>query len=86
MSATLEQRLATARLAFAGGEDPGRVVFSRTCLRAARLKRLCDCGHWVDGSRDRDQIYRYQVWKLPGTSGVEQRTDCEPCARVDVRC
>lgn len=78
--------VARARAVFAvGGEDGGAVAFARTCIRAARLKRLCDCGHWVDGSAARDQLYRYQVWKIVGQHGVEQRTDCEPCARVDLR-
>lgn len=56
------------------------VAFSRTCTRRTRLKRgPLDCGHVIDGT----EPYRYQVWKVSGTVGVEQRLDCEFCARVD---
>jgi hypothetical protein len=56
-------------------------AFYRAESRKSRLKRLCDCGHWIDGT----EPYRYQVWKLrPSQSrGVEQRLDCEFCARTD---
>jgi hypothetical protein len=57
--------------------------FHRTEVRKAKLKRPCDCGHWIDGS----EPYRYCVWRtndMPrGT--IQQRTDCEFCARADNR-
>jgi hypothetical protein len=56
-------------------------AFSRTETRRRRLKTLLDCGHWIDGS----ELYRYQVWKLNGGTTIAQRTDCEPCARKDLR-
>lgn len=57
-----------------------RFAFERSCTRRTRLKRgPLDCGHVIDGS----EPYRYQVWKVPGTRGVEQRLDCEFCARDD---
>lgn len=59
----------------------GALAFSRIAHRRANLKRLCDCGHWIDGS----EPYRYQVWKNNGDAGLTQRTDCEPCAREDLR-
>jgi hypothetical protein len=58
-----------------------RPLFSRLERRRTRLKRALDCGHVIDGS----EPYRYQVWKMPGTVGVEQRADCEFCSRVDER-
>lgn len=54
-------------------------AFVRDCVRRARLKRRCDCGHWIDGA----EPYRYQVWKLNGDRQITQRTDCEWCARQD---
>lgn len=57
-------------------------AFQRSCTRRARLKRgPLDCGHVVDGS----EPYRYHVWKVPGSRGVEQRLECEFCARRDAR-
>lgn len=53
--------------------------FSRTETRRAMLKRLCDCGHWIDGS----EPYRYMVWMLRRDRVLTQRTDCQFCARVD---
>jgi hypothetical protein len=82
--AALELELERRELERLAGR-PGSVAFGRTCTRAARLKRRCDCGHWVDGSRTGTELYRYQVWKLVGATELEQRTDCEPCARVDAR-
>jgi hypothetical protein len=60
-------------------------AFVRSCVRRAKLKRQCDCGHWVDGSvkGETGALYRYQVWKLNGDRELTQRTDCEWCARVD---
>lgn len=62
-------------------EDEFAFAFYRTERRKTRLKRLCDCGHWIDGT----EPYRYQVWKLrsSSTARVEQRLDCEFCARAD---
>lgn len=57
------------------------LAFHRVETRRARLKRRTDCGHVIDGS----EPYRYQVWKVPGTAGVGQRTDCEFCSRRDLR-
>lgn len=55
-------------------------AFERTEERTTILKRRCDCGHWIDGS----EPYRYQVWKMRHDgSRLEQRRDCEFCARVD---
>lgn len=55
-------------------------AFERSCTRRTRLKRgPLDCGHVIDGS----EPYRYMVWKVPGTVGVEQRLDCEFCSRRD---
>jgi hypothetical protein len=62
-------------------------AFHRTEYRACRSKRLCDCGHWVDGSiKTNDQIYRYTVWRtndMPRNT-IMQRIDCEICAREDL--
>lgn len=85
MTARREAVVELAAAVFAGGEQAGTVAFSRTCTRAARLKRRCDCGHTVDGSRDRDQLYRYHVAKVIGEPGLVQRTDCDPCSRADAR-
>ena len=57
------------------------LAFSRIANRRAKLKRRCDCGHWIDGS----EPYRYQVWKCNGDQTISQRTDCETCAREDLR-
>jgi len=83
VSGTLELRLAAAASVFAGGERAGEVAFARTELRRRRYKFRADCGHLVDGSRRPDALctYRYQVWKIVGSRGLEQRTDCEECAR-----
>lgn len=54
-------------------------AFERTEERKTILKRRCDCGHWIDGS----EPYRYQVWKMRDALQLEQRRDCEFCARVD---
>lgn len=63
-------------------------AFHRQVYRASRTKRLCDCGHWVDGSiTTNDEIYRYSVWRtndLP-RGEIRQRTDCEICAREDLK-
>ena len=56
-------------------------AFARTETRRRRLKALMDCGHWIDGS----EPYRYQVWRLNSAPRgvIEQRTECEECARRD---
>ena len=61
--------------------DEWDFAFHRTDLRKTRLKRLCDCGHWIDGT----EPYRYQVWKLRSAPRrrIDQRIDCEFCARSD---
>ena len=58
-------------------------AFRREERRRTLLKRLCDCGCWIDGG----EPYRYQVWRLNVMPAgvIEQRTDCEFCARVDNR-
>lgn len=56
------------------------VAFTRTETRCTRLKRRLDCGHVIDGS----QPYRYHVFKLNSDTSLNQRTDCEVCARADV--
>ena len=57
-----------------------RFAFERSCTRRTRLKRgPLDCRHTIDAG----EPYRYQVWKVPGTVGVEQRLDCEFCSRDD---
>lgn len=58
-------------------------AFARTETRRRRLKCRLDCGHWIDGS----ELYRYQVWRVNGDPRgvIRQRTDCEPCARIDLR-
>lgn len=62
-------------------EKQRAVAFERSETRKARLKRKLDCGHWIDGT----EPYRYSVWRtndMPrGT--IEQRLDCEFCARED---
>jgi hypothetical protein len=60
-------------------EQQSQPAFFREEVRHACLKRLCDCGHWIDGT----EPYRYMVWKDRGTPGILQRTDCEFCARKD---
>jgi len=70
-----------AYLAWEARRGDGVVAFARDCIRQARLKRRLDCGHWIDGS----ELYRYYVAKIYGDEGLYQRTDCEPCARVDRR-
>lgn len=58
------------RLAFA---------FFRVEKRRRRLKVKLDCGHTIDGS----EPYRYSVWRTNDMprGKIEQRTDCEFCAR-----
>ena len=71
-----------ASTAMAAAEtDEYAFAFHREERRKTRLKRLCDCGHWIDGS----EPYRYQVWKLNMDAEITQRTDCEFCARGDLR-
>lgn len=53
--------------------------FYRIEYRKTRLKRLCDCDHWIDGT----EPYRYIVGKLRGKTELFQRLDCEFCARED---
>ena len=56
-------------------------AFARSETRRTRLKRgPLDCGHVIDGS----EPYRYHVWKVRGTAGVEQRRECEFCARREL--
>lgn len=57
------------------------VAFARSELRHSRLKRRVDCGCMIDGG----EPYRYQVWRdnAAARGVIEQRTDCEPCSRVD---
>lgn len=57
-------------------------AFQRIEERHARLKRQLDCGCWIDAS----EPYRYQVWRLNDSprGTLEQRTDCEFCARIDL--
>lgn len=59
----------------------GALAFSRIAYRRCRLKRRLDCGHVIDGS----EPYRYQVFKHSGDASITQRTDCETCAREDLR-
>ena len=56
-------------------------AFYRVVTRRAKLKRELTCGHWIDAS----EPYRYQVWRVNNMprGKIEQRTDCEFCARVD---
>jgi hypothetical protein len=63
--------------------DEFSFAFHREERRRSRLKRLCDCGHWIDGT----EPYRYQVWRLISDprGAIRQRLDCEFCARVDSR-
>lgn len=56
-------------------------LFYRSEVRRTRLKRLCDCDHYIDGG----EPYRYQVGKLAGAGELWQRLDCEFCARADAR-
>lgn len=60
-----------------------RYSFVRTVVRRALRKRLCDCGHVIDGS----EPYRYAVWRrnYDDRGVIHQRTDCEFCARADSR-
>lgn len=58
----------------------GTTAFQRFCTRKSKLKRKLECGHYIDAS----EPYRYGVWKLYG-SELEQRRDCEFCAREDLR-
>jgi hypothetical protein len=62
-------------------------AFSRTVYRHCRKKRLCDCGHWVDGSAKNTEVYRYSVWRINSEprGHINQRTDCDVCSRVDSR-
>ena len=63
--------------------DEYAFAFHRTERRKTRLKRLCDCDHWIDGT----EPYRYQVWRLGSDprGTIRQRLDCEFCARADAR-
>ena len=58
-----------------------RFAFHREERRKRRLKCLCDCGHWIDGT----EPYRYQVWRFVSDPRgvIRQRLDCEFCARED---
>lgn len=56
-------------------------AFERTEDRKTRRVRLLDCGHRID----RGEPYRYTVWKLRGTAGVEQLLVCDVCRRSDSR-
>jgi hypothetical protein len=62
-------------------EREHELAFGRTETRHTRLKRLCDCGHVIDGS----EPYTYSVWKTHGDQqrGVEQLVQCEPCSVSD---
>lgn len=62
-------------------EREGGFAFYRLERRKTRLKRLCDCGHWIDGT----EPYRYQVFRLLADPRgvIRQRLDCEFCARED---
>jgi hypothetical protein len=73
--------MSAAAVELEAGLKLGSFAFHRVEVRHTRLKRRCDCGCWVDGS----EPYHYQVWKLVGAAGIEQRLDCEFCARVDGR-
>jgi hypothetical protein len=61
--------------------DEYAFAFHREERRKTRLKRLCDCGHWIDGT----EPYRYAVWRLRSDprGRVTQRLECEFCARAD---
>jgi hypothetical protein len=59
--------------------EPAGWLFYRQEQRRSRLKRLCDCGHWIDGT----EPYRYQVGRIAGERRLWQRLDCEFCARAD---
>jgi hypothetical protein len=63
--------------------DEYAYAFFREDRRKTRLKRLLDCGHWIDGT----EPYRYLVWRLVSDprSTIQQRLDCEFCARTDAR-
>ena len=56
-------------------------AFYRVDRRKRRLKFRADCGHLVDGT----EPYRYIVSRINGwpRGVIEQRTDCEFCARAD---
>lgn len=58
-------------------------AFHRSETRRTRLKRRCDCGHWIDGT----EPYRYSVWRVNSDPAgvIQQRLDCEFCARADNR-
>lgn len=91
MALLLVREACTGRVAALAADPPAdylawlkrqsALAFSRIAHRKAKLKRLCDCGHWIDGS----EPYRYQVWKQNGDERLSQRTDCEACARADLR-
>jgi len=63
-------------------EKQDSYAFFREETRKRRLKFRADCGHLVDGT----EPYRYQAWRINRMPRgvIEQRTDCEFCARKDV--
>ena len=62
-------------------EAQHRPAFERTEDRKTRRLRTLDCGHRIDPG----EPYRYTVWKLRGTAGVEQLLVCDVCRRSDSR-
>jgi hypothetical protein len=56
-------------------------AFHSVRIRKRRLKFRADCGHLVDGT----EPYRYTVYRVNNMprGRIEQRTDCEFCARED---
>ena len=55
----------------------GLEAFKRTETRHTKLKRLLDCGCWIDGG----EPYIYSVWKLWDAERIEQVLVCEFCDR-----
>lgn len=58
-------------------------AFQRTVVRHRRRDIFrADCGHEVDVT----EPYRYQVWRVNNEprGQINQRTDCEFCARRDL--
>lgn len=62
-------------------ESQSRPLFERTEDRHTRRLRSLDCGHRIDVG----EPYRYSVWKIRGTVGVEQLAVCDVCRRRDNR-